>query len=300
MATPAALAGSPSGVVSLADAAALAHVPLGTKARQLSRLLAAGFPVPAGFVVTPPAFREPASLAEAVAAHYHRLGPDNPPVAVRSSGALEDLAGASFAGQYETVLGVRGLDQVLAAIDRCRASAAAPHIAGYTAHHGRAAPSRLATQEPGDIRDHMSVLVQRLVPADAAGVAFGIDPVTGDASCCVINAAWGLGESVVSGTVTPDAHIVEWQSLKTTTHLGDKHEKVVALATGGVATVATTAAERRAPALCAEQVLQVVDLLARLQEWCGTPLDIEFAFTANQLHLLQARPITALGADLAE
>ena len=107
-----------------------------------------------------------------------------------SSGVAEDLAGASFAGQYETVLDVRGSEALADAVRRCWASAFRERVAAYA---GRAGASR-----PRGVRS-MAVLVQRLVPADAAGVAFTANPVTGDRSDTVVNAVRGLGERLASG-----------------------------------------------------------------------------------------------------
>ena len=280
---------------------------LGTKARELSRLLQAGYPVPPGFVATPAAFAQfaaandmaaashsqaaaigagqmPPSLMSALARAYAQLGAGNPPVAVRSSCVLEDLADSSFAGQYDTALGVVGVDGVAAAIKTCWASAVAPHVHSYAERHGFSAAV-----------DQMSVLVQRLVAAEAAGVAFSVDPVTGDASRLVINASWGLGESVVAGTVIPDTHTVDWRTRQVATDVGDKHEKLVF---DGDTVVArpTTAHERGVPALSATAVQQVADLVERLQADYGHPLDVEFAWADDRLYLLQARPITALAA----
>ncbi len=294
-------------ITPLDEAARDAGLALGTKARELSRLLQAGYPVPPGFVATPAAFARfaaandlaaashsqaaaiaagqmPPSLMSALAAAYAGLGTGHQPVAVRSSCALEDLADSSFAGQYDTVLGVVGVDGVATAIKTCWRSAVAPHVQSYAERHGLAAAV-----------EHMSVLVQRLVAAEAAGVAFGVDPVTGDASRLVINASWGLGESVVSGTVIPDTHTVDWRTRQVATDVGDKHEKLV-FDGGAVVARPTTAHERAVPALSAIAVQHVADLVARLQADYGHPLDVEFAWAHGRLYLLQARPITALAS----
>lgn len=272
---------------------------LGKKAGELARLRRAGYPVPPGFVLTPAAYaayaaenasalgstRLPAALWDELAAAYAALDGSDPPVAVRSSGALEDLAASSFAGQYETVLGVVGTEALAAAVQACWASAMAPHVQSYAARHGLAPTAA-----------QMSVLVQQLIAADAAGVAFGLDPVTGDPSCCVINASLGLGESVVAGTVIPDAYTVNWQTGEVTLELGDKHQQVV-FRGGQLATIPTPPEERTRPALPPEAVQQVAQLVADLQKDAGRPLDIEFAWQAGRLYLLQARPITALAAE---
>jgi phosphohistidine swiveling domain-containing protein len=188
----------------------------GTKAVNLGALARAGFPVPDGFVLTTAAFEQfltannlgpgsssevvgmsplPTEIADALYAAAEQLGDE--PLAVRSSGVAEDLAGASFAGQYETVLDVRGPEALAVAVRRCWASAFGARVAAYadgTAHR----PSLRS----------MAVLVQRLVTAEAAGVAFTANPVTGDRSVTVVNAVQGLGERLVSGQASADEWLV--------------------------------------------------------------------------------------------
>src|SRR5919201_4865711 len=172
----------------------------GAKAATLGDLAHAGFPVPDGFVLTIDAHVRflashalhrgssmetaaaapvPQDVVEAVLAAAARF--DAVPVAVRSSAVTEDLPGASFAGQYETVLDVRGPDALLDAVRHCWASAFSARMAAYRARRQRGG------------QHGMALLVQRLVPAEAAGVAFTIDPVTGDGAVTVINAVRGLG-----------------------------------------------------------------------------------------------------------
>src|ERR1035437_3628307 len=177
----------------------------GTKAATLARLAARGFPVPPGFVVTIPACQRilttmgaeespdnrdiPGDVWAEILSRLPELGDDL--LAVRSSGTAEDLAGASYAGQYETVLGVRGPEALANAIRHCLVSASSERVRAY------AGPS--ADSSP------MAVLVQRLVPADTAGVAFTANPVTGDDEI-LVSAVKGLGDRLVSGEATPD----EW------------------------------------------------------------------------------------------
>ena len=151
---------------------------LGGKGASLARLLAAGFPVPDGFVVVVDAIRaDPTVVAEEIAAAYRDLGAG--PVAVRSSGVAEDAAEASYAGQHDTFLNVVGVQEVVAAVERCWRSLDSERATAYRARHGRA--------DAG-----LAVVVQRMVDADAAGVLFTADPVTGDESVVTINAAAGL------------------------------------------------------------------------------------------------------------
>ncbi len=249
----------------------------GAKAANLGDLARAGFPVPDGFVVTTAAFDQflaanrlgPNSPAETVAAAHL---PDEladalraaaaafgaTPLAARSSAVTEDLAGASFAGQYETLLDVRGADALLDAVRHCWASAFGARVATYQAAHAQAT---------GGARS-MAVLVQRLVPAAAAGVAFTANPVTGDRAETVVGAVRGLGERLVSGQASPDEWVVR-----------------------GAQAVCRHAPEG---AIDADQVRAVANLARRVERHFGSPQDVEWALADGQLYLLQARPITAL------
>jgi pyruvate,water dikinase len=278
---------------------------LGGKAAPLARLLAAGLPVPPGFVITPDAFpsapapngaRDGAQTELAgdvrrqVRAAYaelaRRLGEEAPLVAVRSSATAEDLAGASFAGQYETFLGVRGADAVAGYAGRCWASLWSPHAVAYR----QAAEQRLGRPLPVPA---MAVLVQGLIPAEAAGVAFTADPVTGAHEAVTINAAWGLGQSVVDGEVEADTWRVDRQTLS-----------VVQQTTGRKATrsglgpdaprVSVPAPRQRLPCLTPEQVVRVAELALRAEAVIAAPADAEWALEGETLWLLQARPITTL------
>jgi pyruvate,water dikinase len=238
----------PLSKVGLADADRV-----GRKAAVLGELAAAGFAVPAGFAVTASAASVGwAELAADVAEALTALGPG--PVAVRSSGVDEDLDGMSYAGLYETVLGVQGLDAVLVAMRTCWASASAERVAAY--RNGHACPPA------------MGVLVQVMVDAAVAGVAFSANPLTGDGTETVVNAVPGLGDRLVSGEVTAE----EWT-------VGG----AVAVRRAGVDNVLT---ESDAHA--------VARLAQRVASHFGTPQDIEWAVADGTVWLLQARPITAL------
>jgi pyruvate,water dikinase len=254
---------------------------VGAKSAGLGALLRAGFPVPGGFVLTTEAFDlamahhgfsadtpqdavAAESLPEGIVSELLRAAAalGDVPLAVRSSGVAEDLPDASFAGQYETVLGVRGVEAILAAVRRCWASAFSERVRTYRRAQGLEGPPRMA------------VLVQRLVPADAAGVAFTADPVTGDRRVTVVSAVRGLGERLVSGQATPD----EW------------------VVTDG------EAACRHSPegAIDAAQVRSVAALARRVESYVGSPQDIEWALAGGEVFLLQARPITALPEEPIE
>ena len=259
----------------------------GGKAASLSRL-AAGHRIPPGFVVTLTGSSLDRGLRRAVAAAYRRLGAvagvADPAVAVRSSAIDEDGAGASFAGQHDTYLGVSGADQVWWAIARCAASFAGDRALAYRRRAGLAAP-------PG----RAAVLVQLLVPADASGVVFSANPVTGARDEIVVNAAFGLGESVVSGTVTPDAIVVGRDDLAVRDHaVADKRAMTVAIPGGGTREVPVPGCLRTRPAVDAAQARAAARLAAALERETGGPVDIEVAWVGSGLFLLQCRPITTL------
>lgn len=226
---------------------------VGAKAANLGELIAAGFDVPAGFVATPDADDE--SVVRAAAAFGDRL------LAVRSSIADEDRPDASFAGQYESVLDVRGADALAAAIRHVRASVDADRVRRYQ--------DELTGRDVGTV----GVIVQCQVPADAAGVAFTANPVTGATDEVVVSAVRGLGERLVSGAADPDEWVV-------------RDDEATAVRTP----------ER---SLRADQVLEIAAAARRVADHFGFPVDVEWAFEGDRLWLLQTRPITALPAGVA-
>ncbi len=233
---------------------------VGRKAAALGELLAAGFPVPDGFVLTSDAVARvaatplPDDMAEAMGASTEAMG--DTALAVRSSAVDEDRPGASYAGQYETVLDVRGTDAVVSAVRRCRASAFSQRVAAYQRARGLSGARRMA------------VLVQRMVPAQAAGVAFSANPVTGERAEAVVSAVRGLGDRLASGQATPDEWMV--RGADPVHRLGSQD------------------------AITADQARTVAELARRVEAHFGVPQDIEWALVGGQVWLLQARPITAL------
>jgi rifampicin phosphotransferase len=239
----------PALVVALAEATGLDRSRVGGKAYNLACLAAAGLRVPPGVVVLTP---EAAAAVPRAVAGLPGL------FAVRSSGAVEDLAGASFAGQYETVLDVARED-LPEVVRRVFASAEAGRVAAY-----RDAMAR----DTGEPVAGMAVLVQSMVAADAAGVAFTADPLTGERDVAVVTAVHGLGERLVGGEAVGD----EW-------------------AVRGEAAECRRGSE---DVIDAEQARAVADLARRAEAVFGTPQDVEWAIAGGQLFMLQARPMTAL------
>jgi pyruvate,water dikinase len=206
---------------------------------------------------------------------------------VRSSGTAEDLAGASFAGQYETFLDVRGSDALLDAVKRCWASMWTARVTAYRHNKGF---EKAATG--------IAVVVQMMVEPEVAGVMFVGNPMNARADEIVINASWGLGEMVVSGSVTPDEYIVGRDSLKVKRRtLGSKELRVVRDHKAGKGTI-----KEPVPAKLQEQYTLSDDQAATLAEmgkkvtayYGGLPQDIEWAMANNSSFLLQSRPITGV------
>ncbi len=241
----------------------------GMKAAVLGGLVQAGFRVPDGFVVTTEALTEalrvappgaeiaalplPDTLAEQVDAALEKLGEG--PVAVRSSGVSEDLAGRSFAGMYDSFLNVTGRGEVLDAVRRCWASGFSDRI---TAYH----------EDITDMPAQVAVLVQRMVPAIAAGVAFSVNPVSGRRDEVTVSAVSGLGDKLMSGESVAD----EWTVRSGTAEL---------VAGDGTA-------------IDAAGVLRVAELVAAVAQHAGGPQDMEWAIADGEVNVLQARPVTGL------
>ncbi|HEY2440098.1 MAG TPA: PEP/pyruvate-binding domain-containing protein [Solirubrobacteraceae bacterium] len=230
----------------------------------------------------------PPVVAEAVRAAYaelcERAGVDAVPVAVRSSGVAEDLAGASFAGQYETYLWITGADAVIEHVRRCWTGLFGPQVLTY----------RPEGDTPGQEEIGMAVGVQQMVAARAAGVMFTLDPVTGDRSKIVIEGAWGLGEAVVSGLVTPDRYRVDKVTLELlTSEVADKAQEFRFEPGAGVGLRDVPEPRRTQACLADEQVVALAMLAKRIERHRGAPQDIEWAVDEHgEVHVLQVRPET--------
>jgi pyruvate,water dikinase len=224
----------------------------------------------------------PPEAAAAIEAEYARLGADAA-VAVRSSATAEDLPDASFAGQQDTYLNVRGPAAVLAAVQACWGSLWTARAMAYRLRQGIA---------PDEVS--LAVVVQQMAPATAAGVLFTVNPVNGALDELVINATWGLGEALVSGQVTPDTIIVDKQSgaVKQVV-IGDKLVMTTA-AEHGTVEMPLAAELRTQQAVSAAEVAALAQWGRRLEEHFGTPQDVEWAIAGGEVVLLQARPITTL------
>ena len=229
----------------------------------------------------------PEGVEAAIRAAYAAMGADMP-VAVRSSATAEDMPDASFAGQQDTYLWVRGIDDVLEKVRDCWASLYTTRAVAYREKNRIVHVDVL-----------MSVAVQKMVKAKSAGVAMSIDPLNGDRTKIVIDASWGLGEMVVSGVVTPDNYTVE-KVMETIINrvISDKHVELVGdEALGTTVEREVDDARRRIQCLSDAEILAVARLAKRLEKQNKCPQDVEWAFDADlpdgeNLLALQSRPET--------
>jgi pyruvate,water dikinase len=294
----------------------------GGKGSNLARLTQAGFPVPRGVTVTAAAYRTflaaDAGWSEAVAA-LDFTDPERlrrqcvelrerlarlplPPelvkeleeglpallektaVSVRSSSTLEDLAGAAFAGQHDTYLNVTTVPAVLDALRRCFASLWEDRAARYRYEKGF-----------GQAEAAMAVVVQAMVESEAAGVAFSLHPVSGNLDQLLVNASFGLGETVVSGEGEVDQFVVDKKS-------GEIVERQVAAKThalsgaagGGTRRQTLGEVEQRRPSLTDGQIAELRRLCVRVEDHYAFPQDVEWAFAGGRIHLLQSRPVSSI------
>lgn len=311
---------TPTGrVVWLEEAECLLPEVAGGKGASLARMRTAGMPVPPGFVVTAPALRESLAesgtldeverlvasygdgggegvaqqvheivtgalpgkvLADDIAAAYRTLG-DAAFVAVRSSACAEDGEAASFAGQQETFLNVVGADQVMRKLVECWGSFFSERALFYR-------------RSKGSLADlGMAVVVQKQLASDKSGVMFTIDPIRRRRDQMVIEAAFGLGEALVSGMVTPDHYVVRRDGRLKKATVGRQDRMIVRDVSGGTVTVALDEETARSQVLDEADLARLVSAGIELEEAFGSPQDVEWALEGEELFVLQSRPITA-------
>jgi pyruvate,water dikinase len=311
-------------VVSLNDVRSTDETAIGPKALSLARLIRLGIKVPPGFCITAAAFREhleqnkllsrlkatvdelskteskskeellstlrraiiESPLAEAVRReieeHYNKLGAEY--VAVRSSGTAEDLPGHSFAGQYDTYLGISNSVDCIEAIKKCWASLWTLRAYEYRQKNNF-----------DHLSINMAVIVQSLIAADTSGVMFTVDPVKDSRSSIVIEACFGLGETLVSGKVTPDRFVVSKKSLKLLYSTISEKKKERTINRNGLVEEKNIPDER-ASICCLEKkhAVKLAKIAKKIEAEFGSPQDIEWAICKKKIFLLQSRPITAL------
>jgi pyruvate, water dikinase len=262
---------------------------VGGKAANLSRLARMYHRVPDGFSLPVTVMDEahPLDLREEITCAISDLiachGLPDFIAAVRSSAVDEDGATASFAGQYETYLNVVGADAIIQAVIRCWESARSEHAVHYRRQQG------LSVAHP-----QIAVLVQQLVASDVSAIIFSANPVTGNHDEIMINASWGLGESIVGGTVTPDTFIVRKSDVAIVQRVIADKQCMTVSAPGGTHEVEVPRFLRNTSSLNDEQVIEMAKLALTLEVTMEHPVDVECAYTGSELYLLQCRPITTL------
>jgi pyruvate, water dikinase len=299
----------------------------GGKGASLARMTAAGMPVPPGFIVCASALTDflageglslveklttrlnvddsaslnhastaicewiqrhsmPAHIENAVTQAYSQFcgGAQEALVAVRSSGISEDGETASFAGQQETYLNVCGADAVVGKVRDCWASFFSPRAMFYRASKGTLA----------DVA--MAVVVQQMVQAEKSGVMFTVDPIDKRLSCMVIEAVFGLGEGIVSGTITPDHHVIEREDGSVVAEFIAM--KPIALvwdsATQKTSEIELDDDKANSRVLSDQELDSLRRLGLKLEEHFGKPQDVEWSIASGRLMLLQSRPITTI------
>ncbi len=308
-------------VVGLNEPAARLPAFTGGKGASLARMSSAGLPVPTGFVVTTESFLGtasrlsesqfermdaagpsdqaaldeacselsqaiadsgvPSDVADAVRAAYSRLG-DSIAVSVRSSATAEDLADASFAGQYDTFLNVTGEDAVLEAVVGVWCSMFSAHAVAYRLRLGMKANS-----------GSMAVVVQTQLDPDAAGVMFTQDPISGSDDRYLVNAALGLGEGVVTGEAPTDAFELDAATLSLVGQTIARKDAMLAPGASGTERAAPPREKWDLPAMSEDQLARLGAYGRTLTEMYGAPQDVEFAVIGPDVHILQSRPITS-------
>jgi pyruvate,water dikinase len=252
----------------------------GGKAAQLSVAARAGLPVPKGVALS---VDFAAAVAAGEAGTLRALEAATAslrwPLAARSSAVGEDTATASFAGQHLTCLNVSSRPELVDAVRAICASAQEESALAY----------RERMRIDGEPR--IGVVVQELVPAERAGVLFSCNPIDG-ADELVIEAAWGLGEAVVAGLVTPDRFRVSREGRVLERAIGVKDVAVRPAAQGGTQQTAVIAELVRTPCLEDAHLDRLRELAGRCEDAFGGKQDLEWAFAGNELYLLQRRPVT--------
>ncbi|MFN8492464.1 MAG: phosphoenolpyruvate synthase [Caldilineaceae bacterium] len=225
----------------------------------------------------------PAAVAHEIVQAWQTLGAEQG-YAVRSSATAEDLPDASFAGQHDTFLNVRGETALLASVYKCWVSLFTDRAILYRAQQGI---------DQRKVR--IAVVVQRMVEPQVSGIIFTADPVTGHRNRSVIDASFGLGEALVAGLVTADHYQVDKATQQIVKRqIADKQRQVLPLPAGGVATAELPPEQSTQPALNDPQVLALATLGAQIEAHYGAPQDIEWALADGAFFVLQARPITTL------
>ena len=259
----------------------------GGKGGSLAKLFQAGFPVPKGFVIFAAAFSEDQLLPEAWSQVQDlldllRAGDDRQAFAIRSSALSEDSEQASFAGEFESRLNLVNNEEILDAIHQVYRSRYGERVQVYSRAKGMTAAHEVA------------VVIQKLVAADRSGVLFTANPTNGIRSQVMISAAWGLGEAIVSGTVTPDTIIVDKKIQLIVARQTASKEIMTVRTAGGTQDSPVDERKQKQAVLSDSEAVSLANQAVQIEALYGMPMDIEWAAVGEEFFILQARPITAI------
>ena len=301
-------------------------ISVGGKGASLGEMASIGLPVPKAFMVTAQAFRRflietglekkifasyerldvennealektangakamvlkakiPSALKNDIRKAYKKMDTEDLIVAVRSSATAEDLPDASFAGQQETYLNIKGEAALLEAVQKCWASLYGARAIYYRARQGF-----------DDHTVNISVVVQQLVHSEKAGVMFTSHPITGE-PLTIIEGSWGLGEAVVSGSVSPDKYVFDQRSEKVVDVLvSNKLVEIIADGVNGTKLVDVVGARQNAQVLSEEEISKLATYGKIAENHYGIPQDVEWGIMDGTIYILQSRPITTIG-----
>lgn len=224
--------------------------------------------------------RFPKELEEKILEAFGTLGAEF--VAVRSSATAEDSSTASWAGELESYLNTTR-DVLLGNVKKCWASLFTPRAIVYR-------------NEKGMRNTHVSVavVVQKMVQSDVSGITFTVHPVTQDPDQMIVEAAWGLGEFIVGGVVTPDSYILQKSTLKTIEVYQSEQEEKLIRGSGGNIRATVSSTEQSVQKLNNEQIKEIAALCLHVENHYGFPCDIEWAMEGGMFYIVQSRPITTL------
>jgi pyruvate,water dikinase len=207
-------------------------------------------------------------------------------VAVRSSATAEDMPGASFAGQHDSYLNIKGERDLIENVKRCWASLWNAHAVHYRNTNGI-----------DNLQSSMAVVVQQMVPSVSAGVLFSANPITGDRSEILINSSWGLGESVVMGSVIPDTYVIDKVSGDIQSRdISNKDILIEPLEGSGTREAPVPPGQQGQSSLSDGQLSELHGLTLTIENHYLAPQDVEWGFDGEQFYILQSRPITGLNA----
>lgn len=229
-------------------------------------------------------------IIEAYNALSAKVGKDDIYVAVRSSATAEDLPEASFAGQQDTFLNVKGRDDIVNYVRKCWASLFEARAIFYREEH-----------DFEHSKVYIAVVVQQMVDSEKAGVMFTVNPSTGE-EVALIEASWGLGEAVVSGTVTPDNYVVDKSNNRILSKIVSEKNTMFCKdeATGKTLKQDVPEDIKNKQVLSEEELIELTEMGKRIQGHYNSPQDTEWAIVGDELFMLQSRPITTLDSEVKE